>query len=560
MKKHKSVVAILLAVMMIFTMMPMMAFATTTQTVGDKSYEWADDFSTVTIAGTTYKATRSVAGDAWTGVVEARINLDGKSESIVNMYSDAVIRYYDLDNAETRVGTSKIYDTYTQDDFAKVFDAEAKAWKAAAKVYFAVPSYVEDYATAWKTTEAVTSTEFDGQWAAELSKPESYTADSTADQKFTLTTKLSTETENKLYSKGSIPVKDVTVKGIVVTPQKANFYFDSTDGNKFTADVNKTYYDGEAHTVVADAVPGWTVSYSVFNNTTGKYDAVSAVSLTDVQKDPVQFKATFKQTGKTDVERTFKVNLAAGNGAEFTFDQDASITDAGFNYSVPGTEYTAADYVTVAAKEVAVGADDVDGKAKAAATAKAVKANEALLKQYFNDYFEIVAKESKQNKEIIKLNVNEKDLTTAEGKALKEKYAALLLNMGTPDGAKAVAQEAKVYLNGGVYDYEVEFTKAPAGAKVYKANKKGKLAKNKTFSVKAVANDGNEVFYKLINANSNIKIDKKTGKITVKKGLKKGTYKFTVKAYVPGVAGNTKSAGEVSGWYEYQTVKVKIKK
>ena len=54
---------------------------------------------------------------------------------------------------------------------------------------------------------------------------------------------------------------------------------------------------------------------------------------------------------------------------------------------------------------------------------------------------------------------------------------------------------------------------------------------------------------------SKITIDKKSGKITVKKGLTKGTYTVKVKAYV---AGHTSGA---NAWgTDTQTIKIKIKK
>ena len=50
---------------------------------------------------------------------------------------------------------------------------------------------------------------------------------------------------------------------------------------------------------------------------------------------------------------------------------------------------------------------------------------------------------------------------------------------------------------------------------------------------------------------SKITINSTTGKVTLKKGLAKGTYKFKVKAYVPGR----------SDWnYETQSVTIKVKK
>ena len=70
MKKHKSVVAILLAVMMIFTMMPMMAFATDTNgTHNGAAYTatWNDDYSKVTINGASGVFTPTTVSDTVDG-------------------------------------------------------------------------------------------------------------------------------------------------------------------------------------------------------------------------------------------------------------------------------------------------------------------------------------------------------------------------------------------------------------------------------------------------------------------------------------------------------------
>lgn len=74
-----------------------------------------------------------------------------------------------------------------------------------------------------------------------------------------------------------------------------------------------------------------------------------------------------------------------------------------------------------------------------------------------------------------------------------------------------------------------------------------------SFTVKAEASNGAAVKYKLINADDKIKIDKTSGKITIKKGLAKGTYSIKVKAYVPGM-------NEFGYAQETQAIKIVIKK
>lgn len=117
-------------------------------------------------------------------------------------------------------------------------------------------------------------------------------------------------------------------------------------------------------------------------------------------------------------------------------------------------------------------------------------------------------------------------------------------------GDKKISVEPGVYTlvataNNANYNIEVEegtltinkiaqkVAKVSPTKKAYKANKKGKLAKNKKFTVKAKATGDPEAKVTFKKANkaggSKIKVAK-SGKVTVKKGLKKGTYKVKVKA------------------------------
>ena len=77
-----------------------------------------------------------------------------------------------------------------------------------------------------------------------------------------------------------------------------------------------------------------------------------------------------------------------------------------------------------------------------------------------------------------------------------------------------------------------KITKVTPAAKTFKAKKKTKkLAKNYSFTLKAAGTGPVKVTFKKANKASASKITvAKTGKVTVKKGLKKGTYKVKVKA------------------------------
>ena len=390
----------------------------------------------------------------------------------------------------------------------------------------------------------------------------------TEDQKITVSAKITVNVPSgtvidgsEAYPEldGSVAVATITVKGEALIPSTAKYYFDTVGG----AALDEGIYDGAAHTVVADEVPGWTVSYQVYNPTTRKYEDTSAVTITDVQKReaPLDVIAIWKKTGTTVEEKySLSVNLHKAPGATVGFDIDASLYDNEFVYSGPGEEYNTADYIVVTPfTQSTKAADTAEGKAAIraanAANQAAVAANEALIKEYFNDFYEVNAKTTKTNINPT-LTIVEKELTDKEREEIAKKYESLQNNFLMIDVDDDETEY--VLLNGDVVlDYEVEFTKAPAGAVVYskgKTTKKGVLKKNKTITVKAVSNIGADVYYKLVNANSKITINKKTGKITVKKGLNKGTYTFKVKAYVPG------HATGAEGWYEHQTIKVKIKK
>jgi hypothetical protein len=579
MRKHKSVVAVLLAVMMIFTFMPTMSFAA-------KATGWGDKYGTVSDENDTYKTERVQGSD---GLITATAT-DEKTVTVVggaagtapsDEYADPATRYfYDLDDSVL------VYDGNAKNLLDKATVTKDYFDTLADHVYVRVvkPSYEKTYdAKADPVYTLIPLSGFEAHgWTATLTtSPEKYDNDKAVeDQQFTVSVEFAPRTVGAVMNGtradladkfGVVATAQITVKGTAVTPATAEFFWDAKDGaNLNYGNYYYTAYDGAAHTLSCDEVSGYTVSYEVYNATTGKYESVSAVSLTDVNVDKdgnpkaLQVRVTFKK-GTTDTQyRNLYVNLMSGVGAALGFDLSASEDDDDCEYLVPGTDYDGNSYLVVKAEQTDT-KNVTDPKAKAylkavnAATKKAVAANESLIKEWFNDYYEVKGTVRKSSSYMATLKIEEKELTDKEEEALDKKYAALYANVGKPaiinDTDLGIKTTAAVYFSNGEYDYEVEFTKAPAGVKTYKAKKSTKkLAKNKTFTVKAVAKDKATVKYKLKDANSYIKINSTTGKITVKKGLKKGTYTFKVKAYVPG-----NHAKYVASDYEYQTVKVKIK-
>ncbi|MBQ3412116.1 MAG: cadherin repeat domain-containing protein, partial [Oscillospiraceae bacterium] len=185
----------------------------------------------------------------------------------------------------------------------------------------------------------------------------------------------------------------------------------------------------------------------------------------------------------------------------------------------------------------------------------AVEANQTELMAYFKDYAKFTTTLTKAtNIETVSFKLNP-ELTDAQLTALDKKYETLISNMGLgAKGANLGTDTTYVYRSPASNDTEVVFTKAIT-SKTYKGSKttkKGKLKKNQTIQFTAETPNGTAVKYKLVNVNtSKITINSTTGKVTLKKGLAKGTYKFKVKAYIPG-------AGALAN--EVQSVTIKVKK
>lgn len=588
--KHRKFITILLSLAIMVTFMPSMAFAA-------KATSWGDKYATVTDSEeTTYKTTRAFGSDGLvtaTATNEKSYKVVGESDGVAPWDTEgtAAVRYfYDLDGAVLVYGNSakNLLDgsVWTKDAFSNL--------KNNIKVKLVKPSYVTGYKAsddADATAVLAGLNDFSG-WDVEVTtSPEKYDEDKIhEDQKFTVSVKFtaadkSVENDGTIVAKadkfGVVATATVTVKATAVTPDNAKVYWDSVGSLNLADDAHKaayTFYDGSAHNLVAETVDGYTTSYEVYNESTGKYDAVSAVTLTDVNIDQngnykdLQVRVVYTK-GATVKRVPVEVNLVTVLGAKAGYDLSKSEEDYDAVYIVSGTEYNAESYFTVKPiQEPTKNYSDAKTKAKVralnAATVKAVAANEKLIKEYFNDYYELSAKIKKSTPYRANLSIKNKELTSDEEKTLAKKYAALVANVGIDafnfiDTDEEIDSTAIVYFNEGVYDYEVTFTKAPAGTTTYKAKKSTKkLAKNKTITVQAVANDGVPVYYKLVNANSKITIDKNTGKITIKKGLKKGTYTFKVKAYVLGnyvKDRNTYDWFDVSGFAETQTIKVKVK-
>jgi hypothetical protein len=554
MRKHKSVVAILLAVMMIFTFMPTMAFAQSA--TGFEAWKFSDDYSQIiskTDENIKYN-TEKVWNDA--GYVTIKIS---SAYGDVDPSGFPVVNYYDLAGAtfaedETK-DIAQIYDSgFNKNRFngVKVTRpsdvAKGSSTKDTVYVAFATMSQncgVWTYAMQAKVDGKDYETSQEDQ-TVEVSLKQTWTAQPNP-------------AEGQYLINNAPAAVNVTVNGSATSASDAEFYLDAApsaeernygytsyiDSSAVNATLTKLY-DGAEHTVVMNKVKGYGVTYEVFNPTTGKWDKKDPVTVKNVSEEPIQVRATVADTatGKKTKVYTFNVNMAKVYAPTFKFVHQG-------NKKIPAydnVEFNAKDWIEVVPYSWS------NYPVYNSAVASAVKADEAQWLAFFDDFYEITVTPGKIDPSTADLSFKAKSMTNAERTELVKKHEALLDNYNTnmtgyPYGSSDTAESAVVVTN---TDYEVTFTEAIT-AKTYKGSKttkKGKLKKNQTIQFTAEAANGATVKYKLVDVNtSKIKIDS-TGKVTVKKNLAKGTYKFKVKAYVP----NVKDA------YEVQNVTIKIKK
>ena len=594
--KSKKILTILLSLAIMLTFMPTMAFATN-GTGGQTVKSWGTGYASVTedtVDEATFVTTRTFNNET------------GKTVAVGQDYSNSTVQgekklapssgayFYDLTDSFFASGNTKLDgSTWTSDEFYKtiysdgtlngilvqqaydfVYDA---TYNTNATTYDAAKVAKKSFGFTQSGTDKTTWTLALDNWEL-TAKMKGY--DPTEKGEQTVTFELSAPVAGSAVTAatvqydstpdlfGTIAKATVTVKAATATAGTASYYLDAV-GSDFTAvgveeggtpEVILGLYDGAAHTLVADAVEGWTPEYAVYNTSTGRYDT-GAATITNVQDDNMLVRITWKKSGRDDVVRYVEMNLRPATpfwGFGFTVNKEGKDSDGypvySAVYDVVGTDYNAADYFGIAVEPNGK-YDDSRILAGKAATQAAVAANQTELMSFFNDFYDIEAKAAKGGITPVTLSVSPKSLGTTTSaqqkayKALVAKYATLIANFGmdevesfnyflTPVTGETVTT-ATLNLNSELVDEEIEFTKA-ISSKVVHVKKAKKLKKNVSFTVKAVSNKGRAVSYKLINANSKIVINKSTGKITLKKGLKKGTYKIKVKAYV---AGSSTAAG-----------------
>jgi hypothetical protein len=539
MRKHKSVVAVLLAIMMIFTFMPTMAFADTQDDYG----VWNDTFTAYQPTGsaTWYSVvpTRvpSASGSGMSPAAQAQNNARAQG-MMQSTYGSDTAYFFDLSGAKVTANDADPAGNITLANYNALV-TNGTGITINAKIQNST-----DYGTKMNTGNAWTAKvtgekieeAFNGNKTVTL--PVSFTASgsTTAGTSMNVPALLNAELTLTLNVTSSIPA---TITWVVDGLTSSDDDYVAPTALRYT---------GADHTIAVKDVEGYTAKYERFNSSSAKWETVDSITIKDVAKagTETQYRASLVKNGTVADTEYVTPKVVKSYAPEFTWDEfDYPKGDYADGYAVAdGTEYDPTSFV-VAKTSRAKGAEGYNE------SVAAVKANKTELLAYFNDFYTVEKTVAKSNPSVEKLSIEKKNLTTAEKTALNKKYEQLLLNFNTPT---ADDDSAKVYLTTTTVENNIDITAVSAvtysGKKTTKA---GTLKKNKTISVKAVADSGEAVSFKLVDAPSKITINKTTGKITVKKGLKKGTYKFYVKASVKASKGWTNAT-------EYHTIKVIVKK
>ena len=570
---RKKLFAVIMSVMMMVTFMPAMAFAA--------SYNFSDvtnwqDYSKATVkfvnasdSTDTYTKDIAVARTARLSGSTGSQTFEGHIDAYVEGYKNqpsANASYYDFDCAEvSKLGGLDISSgRITLAEAKSIFGSEFTKDVSATQLTFSVPSYVDNKSDVANTTtgakvagltadiqaNVLSSAGFDFK----VSAPAYDKTNMYQDQTFDIVVKQDFKSNHE-KSIGHVKTIKLTIVKEKATAEKATYTFDGEDTIPETlaeASAMAVYYDGAEHTIAQAEIPGVSSTYELYNKETGKYETVSSDSVVVKNADTYEIKATAKDSEGKTKEHVFKFVVKPSTALNYGFKvNDArsiyeTSTTQVFEGFYVGSNYAEKDFVKVYPYDITT---TPDNRKQAAAAEKAVEADNEQIMALFDEVFEFKTEESKNQEGIFNSKINWKDLTDTEEKAVLDKYEELLANYAYYTSAtklsKSVARSN--YTTQFFVKDEVKFTKAPLN-KTYKA-KKGKLAKSKKFTVKAKSLSGAKVTYKLYGGGSRIVINKNTGKVTLKKGLKKRTYNVTIRA----------TAGEYIGTTEDVTVRIKVK-
>ena len=536
-KMRKKLFAVIMSVMMMVTFMPAMAFANST-TDG-----WNEDFTKYEKGDVSSAKVVKVLSDNFdtTGAIKA-IALDRDNNPIAN----AAIEYVDYSMVtleSVKYGSASegaVWKDSVSYENADLFKLLTKV-SCEATVRFTLPD--DSYYATWSNGSSTKAEKgytkvIKNNWEVEgLGDGEYDTTDIFTAQSFKL----------KLTYKGTLPHTGVLAKKSLTVDAKkdvktsdAIFYIDGVAKYENLVDhvhnllKRQVVYDGAEHSIEMKEIAGLSVTYKMLNEETGKFDTVEKPVFKNAGEYAYQFTLKTK-----DEEKTYAVDVKV-NYANVTFafdanDRKGTIQETSGNQLVYWSTsfdvhagYNAADYVSP------VGIKDEE---KAAA-----ETDKALLMEYFNDFYEIKQTPRKYDTKsvdaVIKPKTTLDDLTAAEKDALVTKYADLFTNYSNKTAKRSnittaiinadpVKKNCTFFVDQTATD--INWTKAPL-TKTYKYKTLKKHSK--TFKIKAKSSSSEKIVYGLKQGGSMIKINKTSGKVTVKKGLKKGTYNVVVSAGV----------------------------
>ena len=547
---RKKLFAILMSAMMMVTFMPAMAFAVTTEyklenvqwtgyteCTGDiVLYTTGDTSTTREVVLPGVKAELTKTWDATNNCVKVTASFAGHVAPLTTTGYDLKKYYYDLTGATLVYGDTAAKKSMDADDFMDCYSYNSRtlavtfdATRYADGFKVVVPTYVENYA-AEKTDNSLTVSFSNIETCGKADVTFAFPAyEPYEEATVTLVPTVKTKVNETAYWTG-VPatqsLKITTIKG-KTNLEKTELNLDGqktsgsltnywnkdnaadTEGTATSAVEVNMPYDGAEH---AFNVPtkGVKVEYKVKSingvNVASPAYTETAPTLKDVASSKVFYVKVTKK-GTLDIVKYLQVN--------------ATVTQANVTIGIQNGQIYQGETVDPYACIKVEGVNSTD-KAAVKADAEAIK---AVLKSVYT----ATATPSKDGSKIV-VEATKKTLTDAE----KLAFAKATANYNVSYTDLSYEMDGTLTVTTGTFVNEISFDGTIA-KKTYK-NKGTKLTKNHTIQVVANATSGVAPTFKLINANSKITIDKATGKITVKKGLKKGTYKFTVKAY--GAAGN----------------------
>jgi hypothetical protein len=526
MRKHKSVVAILLAVMMIFTFMPTMAFADTT--IGDAV--WKDDFSQVKVGDTWYNATKSADEN---GVTKANATYG----TTVNV--DAF--YYDLTGAKVFNGASELANgtNISVENFNNLI---GKAATVKVKIYGSDGFATMSYWTAKFNGEKIDE-ELKGNVEASLN------IDFTKEN-------ATIDMDGSTLQKALLVNTPVSVKlNVIGTPAAATYgrYYIDGDAKKEYEETydwrTRTYtsnltYDGNEHTLELAPADGYTVSYEKYNKTKGRWEATDSIKVKNVETYDA-YRGVYtnskgeKLTGYADESNEISplVNKADYPVLDWTM---SNSTSAAYDFEVTAAQ-AETPWMFVDFKNYA-------------------SSDEAALIAYLQARYEFKVVKSVADQNVQTWEVVDSEAYKADPAKFEKQYDELFSNYNTYTRNR-VDYRIRNNLNkvsvhvvtDPVVEIADDISFSGVTTKSFKAKKKTKkLASTKTFQVAAAADSGKVITFTGTSSNAKVSIDA-TGKVTVKKGLKKGAkVKLVVKAKT--TAGNGYKAAVATQTY---TIKIK---